>query len=386
MRPQMQWLNPGIVAAGLWALGACSSAPAPEMPRPVDPADPTDDGKAGATGAPAEGGAGGAMAGATGGAMAGAMPAASDGGNAGAPGTSGRDAGAASDLPAGPGWAGVPGIDDLSAVQPSEGCGKDPGQALGAFVKYALAITPLPPRGTGNREYFIKLPAKYDKNKPYRLVFEGPGCGGTGTAVIDYARAAGAEGVIQIGLGPEPGLFLMTCFEDHRTDSVEYKFFETVYGLAQSKLCFDRHRVFVSGHSSGSWLSNMFGCVYGSRLIRGVAPSSGGLATGKTAAPPCTALPTPGIWTHNDDDTTNSPAGTRVAITRALKVNRCEGTFDTSPREPYPVPASAPASMVCERFSTCAKEFPIVLCHPKTGGHSVPSYFPTAAWQFFMSL
>jgi poly(3-hydroxybutyrate) depolymerase len=283
-----------------------------------------------------------------------------------------------SSVPPGAGWAGIPGIEDLSTVKPSPACGKDPGQAPGSWVHYTVTITPPPPRGVDTRDYFIKLPPSYDRAKPYRLVFEGPGCNNPGTNVIDYARPAGAEGVIQIGLAPEAELG--KCFE-LRNDSVEYKFFDTVYAIAQDKLCFDQHRVFISGFSSGSWLSNMIGCVDGSKQIRAIAPASGGLP-----AAPCTNLPTPGIWTHNQDDTTNLPSGTRAAITRALKVNRCQGTFDTSPREPYMVPAAPTASMVCERFTTCPREFPIVYCHPATGGHSVPSYFGAAAWQLFMGL
>ncbi len=291
------------------------------------------------------------------------------------------DSGVKLEMPTGPGWAGVAGIEDLSMVKPSSGCGKDPGQALGSFVGQKVTIVPKPVRGTGNREFFIKLPTNYDKMKPYRMVFEGPGCGSKLSSVPDFAGPSGAEGVIQIGLISET-----SCFDDQRTDSIEYKFLEAVYAILQDKICFDQHRVFVSGFSSGAWLSNMMGCVYGSKLIRAIAPSAGGLSTAPGIAPPCTNLPTPGLWNHNENDGTNSPSGTRAAINRALKVNKCQGDFSTSPRAPYQVAASAAASMACERFTTCPKEFPVVLCHPTTGAHTMPSFFPAAAWQFFSAL
>jgi hypothetical protein len=127
--------------------------------------------------------------------------------------------------------------------------------------------------------------------------------------------------------------------------------------------------------------------------IRAIAPASGGLADQPGEAPPCTMLPTPGIWSHNENEPkeTDNPAGnpfvgTRRAITRALKVNHCVGDFDTSKREPYT--AVGTAMGICEKFSSCPPEFPIVLCHPKSpSGHSDnlgPQ--PARGWEFFKSL
>lgn len=344
-------------------------------------------------------GTGGAVAG-TGGATSGSGGATAGSGGAvgsGGAGTGGAGTGGAAvvdsggpdlmSIPDGPaadgatGWGGVPGIEDFSIVKQSQGCGMPPGVALGDWVMQTVTITPKPVRGTGNRIYWIKLPANYDNKKVYKTIFMGPGCGGTGRGMYDFTTAAGAEGVIQIGLNPEPGVWQGSCFDDKRTDSIEYKFFETVLDIADKKLCFDRHRVFFAGHSSGSWVSNQFGCVYGMKLLRAVAPSSGGLAEGAGVAPPCTDLPTPGIWHHNEDDTGNPPIGSEVAINRALKVNKCTGTFATSPRGPW---MDEP---VCEQFTSCPKEFPIVYCHPKTGGH-VGNLGPQPAktWKFIQAL
>ena len=141
----------------------------------------------------------------------------------------------------------------------------------------------------------------------------------------------------------------------------------------------DLHRVFVSGHSSGAWLSNQMGCVYGSRMIRAISPHSGGLATGGEA-PPCKEFPTPGLWTHNHDDPNNPFSGTVTAINRALKVNKCTDTsFNTAKTAPYPAPGT---NGICKQFTSCPKEFPIVLCDPGGGGHE-GNMFWAAAWQFF---
>ena len=101
------------------------------------------------------------------------------------------------------------------------------------------------------------------------------------------------------------------------------------------------------------------------------------------------ALPiSPGIWSHNEDEPkeTDNPAGnpyvgTIRAVTRALKVNHCVGDFTTSKREPYP--AIGTAMGICEKFSSCPPEFPIVLCHPPHGGHTDNlGPVPARAWQY----
>jgi polyhydroxybutyrate depolymerase len=304
------------------------------------------------------------------------------GGSTGADGAVATDA-AASDVgadgaAAGPGWGGVPGVRDFSPVDPSMGCGSEPGQALGSWVLSRVTMMPRPIRGSGTREYYIKLPTNYDNKKPYRLIFVAPGCTGKGNNMFDFTSAAGTEGVVQVGLNPEPGVWMQECFDDKKTDSIEYQFLETVLDIARKKLCIDQNRVFITGHSSGGWLSNQMGCTYGSKLIRAIAPSSGGLAIGDGIAPRCTELPTPGIWSNNEND---NPGANERAMGRALKVNGCKGTFADSPRAPWM------GEQFCEQFTTCPPQFPIVYCHPPTGGHlGNLGVQPARSWKFFKSL
>ena len=364
------------LAAGL---AACDMTPSADVPSGTGGNAAGTGGSATGTGGSASGtggsasGSGGSASGSGGAVVTGSGGAVGSGGSGGE-GTGGSPADAGSggsadggrpDATTAGGWAGIPGIEDLSTVKATAGCGMDPGQALGSWVRKTLTMMPKPVRGTGVREYFINLPANYDNKKPYRLVIVSPGCGGKGNTMWDFTAAAGTEGVIQVGVSPDPGTSPSgACFDDMRTDSVEYPFIEALHALISKSLCFDQHRVFITGHSSGGWLSNQMGCVYGSKLIRAVAPSSGGLATGAGKAPPCTELPTPGIWSHNEDDTGNRIAGSITAINRALKVNKCgPGDFNTAPRAPY---LNYP---MCQKFAGCPAEFPIVICHPATGGH-----------------
>jgi poly(3-hydroxybutyrate) depolymerase len=263
-------------------------------------------------------------------------------------------------------------------------------QADTAWHAYTVT-TPMTRVGSLMRTYYLKLPPNYDNTKPYRLIFEGTNCGGCPTCVMPFDTVAGAEGVIQVALERMDGVH-GNCFDDQSPTSIEYPFIEAADVDLRQKVCFDEHRVFINGHSSGAWLSNQMGCVYGSApqpgpmppggplMIRAIAPHSGGLAEGG-ASPPCSDLPTPGMWTHNHDDPLNSFMGTVNAINRALKVNKCTGTYGASPTAPYPAPGT---NDTCHIYTSCPKEFPVILCDPATGGHEGNKFYE-ANWRFFAS-
>ncbi len=278
-------------------------------------------------------------------------------------------------------------LEDLSKVKRALGCGMPPPQADTAWHAYTVA-TPMTRVGSLTRTYHLKLPPNYDNNKPYRLIFEGTNCGGCPTCVMPFDTVAGAEGVIQVALERNQGA---NCFDDQSPTSIEYPFIEAADVDLRQKVCFDEHRVFINGHSSGAWVSNQMGCVYGSApqpgpmppggplIIRATAPHSGGLAQGGSA-PPCNDFPTPGMWTHNHDDPLNGFMGTVNAINRALRVNGCAGTYGASPTAPYAAPGT---NNTCHIYTSCPKEFPVILCDPATGGHEGNKFYE-ANWQFFI--
>ncbi|HET6283539.1 MAG TPA: hypothetical protein VFH73_21460 [Polyangia bacterium] len=357
-----------------------------------------------AGGSGGNGGSGGATAGGGGAGTGGSTPMTGTGGNVdaavaddsgGSIADAGGEIGPSPDAPPVTGWGGVPGVEDLSTVKPAAGCGQDPGQALGNWVAHTIT-TPMTRLGSIVRTYHVKLPTDYDRTKSYRLVYEGTSCGGGPTDVPDFAALAGADGVIQIALQRRDGVHTdgaggPSCFDNWSTMSIEYPFFEAVHAAVNKTLCFDQHRVFAAGHSSGAWIANYFGCNYGSTFVRAISPHAGGFSQDPnppvygappTGPPTCRDLPTPGFWQHNHDDGNNPITGNIRAITRALKANRCTETdFATAKRAPYPAPGSNGA---CNQFTGCPKEFPIVFCDPQTGGHAGNQMW-AGAWQFFKS-
>jgi poly(3-hydroxybutyrate) depolymerase len=305
---------------------------------------------------------------------------------------------AAPDLPADRGTAdaapgafgGIAGLEDLSTIKPSAGCGKDPGQPLGSWQtapaganKYMFGYalnTPVTPKGSFTRRYFVKLPKSYDRDKPYRVVFQAPKCGAVGYEVPDFDAIATADaadvahgaGVIQVGLTPDPAVWMAGCFDQQAgKDSIEGAFVEALWPAVASAFCVDEHRVFMSGYDSGAWLANQLGHVYGSRLFRAIATSGGGLVTG-AALQPCLpvglpgsstalggCLPSPGLWWHDAADAVDPFTGTKQAIEAALVANRCtNATFTAGPKVPYATLQRA----TCVSYSTCPAAFPVVLC------------------------
>jgi hypothetical protein len=324
--------------------------------------------------------------------------------------TDGRIEASAGD--AGPGYGGIPGLEDLSTVKPSAGCGKDPGQPLGSWqlapagtnkymYGYALS-TPDTPKGSFTRRYFVKLPATYDKNKPYRVIYEGPACGGVGYEVPAFDTVATAApspggvhgaGVIQVGLTPEPTV-AAGCFDDESgADTIEKAFIETLAPVIASSFCIDEHRVFIAGHDAGGALANHLGRVYGSRIFRAIAPSSGGLPQNGqpclTTGLPGSAttvggcLPVPGIWWHDLNDMANAYAGTQQAVEAALIANRCvNATFAAGPKKAYATLALAS----CLAYTTCPPEFPVVVCTSMGQNHAnqlMQADSLATTWSFF---
>ncbi len=363
-------------------------------------------------GAPTVAGAGGsAEAGGAGGAGGGAP--AAGGAGVGGSGAAGAAAGGTSN------YGGVVGLEDLSTIKPSPGCNmadpatKYPGiQANNTWQPqdkhdyksgYIIQVpTPAdhPVASIAgkvlDRRYFLKLPTGYDKTHPYKLLFQGAGCSGKGTDVTPFETVTNGKaifialeiypGVWGGGSGPDGGVNApngVSCFDDKRGEkTIEKPFIEGLYAKLRTELCFDEHRVFIAGHSSGGWLSNQLGNAYGSKIMRAISPSSGGLALGEQQQP-SDNLPVSGIWWHQPNDGTNPFQGTRDAINHALKVNKCT---DTSLDTAASVDATYPGVTICKKLTSCPPQFPITICRPAGNDHSNNhdvNANRAATWAFF---
>jgi poly(3-hydroxybutyrate) depolymerase len=283
-------------------------------------------------------------------------------------------------------------------VKKTAGCGLTPTITPGAFVKQTISTSgtkaadcaakdlmgnPVCGAWSLTRDYYVWLPAGYDKNKAYPIVFEGPGCGGNGTHVYSLENAAGpsvGNTVIRVGLTPPPNSVGhgtnpgIGCFDDKEgDDSVDFVFYERLRDTLKNQFCYDENRVFAAGNSSGSWLANELACKYSGNTagyaVRGIIANTGGLPTEPQFRPTCTNKPMSGMWVHETGDAENPFSGAKAAINRAMTVNGCSGNnYDTAQFLDYPIGGGNPNN-ICKQIKGCPTLYPLVVCELPGNGH-----------------
>jgi poly(3-hydroxybutyrate) depolymerase len=188
-----------------------------------------------------------------------------------------------------------------------------------------------------------------------------------GDAILVALRAASSQATGQrFGGG---------CFDTGPMSSslTEVPYFDAVLKDVSSALCVDRARVFMAGYSSGSWLTNLIGCVRAG-VVRGQGNATGGLP----AVPMCVG-PIAALLAHDTTDNQNSFAGGQIARDRIVQINGCSSqtmpySYDGNPATPSP----------CVIYQGCKPGYPVVWC-PTTGkGHSNQVPITTVGlWRFW---
>jgi len=302
----------------------------------------------GAAGAAGRGGAGGSAAGgAAGTAVAGR------GGNAGgAAGSSGR--GGSGTGTAGSGVAGAGG-----GAMPSTGCGM---ATLPSSGRSTIDVS-----GTA-REYILKMPAGYDTNHPYRLIFAFHG------AMYDAASvdAGGAPSPSGPYYGIEPlagGSAIFVAGQAlsggwSNTGGRDVAYVNAVIAQLKSRLCIDQSRIFATGFSFGAIMTLALGCAEADQF-RAIAPMSGQIQNG------CAGNAAIAYWaSHGTNDTTIPPTQGEMARNEFIMRNGC--TAQTVPGD----------RAGCVDYQGCSAGHPVTWCS-FTGAHMPPPYSGEAIWAFF---
>jgi poly(3-hydroxybutyrate) depolymerase len=267
---------------------------------------------------------------------------------------------------------------DGGGAKRSAGCGTaPPNQAFGQYVQHAEVVSGVAPAYAArytNRVYWLRVPKGYDSSRAYPLVLIGPGCGQSGKTPTPVEMAAGNDAII-VGMNG-----VDDCFDYDAADTPELQYFDATLADVEAATCVDTSRVFVSGFSGGSWITNFLGCARAG-VIRAQATVGGGLPP----LPAACAGPIPAMYVSDTDDQSNPPAGVMTALARVVAANGCSD--ETTPYDPG-VPLTAPST--CVQYEGCKDGYPVVWCLTSGFAHTdqaaTTHLSTTGFWRFWTAL
>jgi len=250
---------------------------------------------------------------------------------------------------------------------PTAGCvAPDPGEEPQKWLQKDVTVANLPAEQQamfGLRKYFVRLPVAYDHTRKYPVVFYGPGCGASNVEATPMMEQIKNDAI---------HVFLLqksNCFSTGGYPSPEVPYFTQALDEVQAKYCTDSNRVFVSGYSSGAWLSNVLACALGPR-VRGIGTAAGGLTKATAEGYKCTTMGTPaaGVFYSGENDTENAAdrkdaSGYQIGVIgardRLINSNGC----DPAASEPYA------ANPICQMWKTGCPNNPVLFCVGPGDGH-----------------
>ncbi|HVZ71147.1 MAG TPA: PHB depolymerase family esterase [Polyangia bacterium] len=280
------------------------------------------------------------------------------------------------------------------------GCGQDPGQDYGKYVEFHMNVAG-PDSDTTNklkvrdRIYYVRLPKTYDSSTPTRVVYLGPGCGGTTSGDVINLNLAAAEQAILVAIIPvqtQPGSTAPPefgqCF-DERPASVEYPFFDALHKKIESTYCVDPARQFYAGFSTGARLGNMLGCKFPD-VLRAFATVQGALPP----LPTCTDHPVANFTLADTLESGNPYQANVMASQHVLAANKCSDPTASPSTPPPKTETYDPGTMAactgyggainCVDFTGCDKNYPVVFCTTTGAGHTpCENWSDFAFWNFF---
>lgn len=215
-----------------------------------------------------------------------------------------------------------------------------------------------------NREYVLDIPSNYNMNNPYRLVFGWHWRGGSANDVVGqgYYGLKDLSNGSAIFVAPDraPGTDGWT-----NTNGRDMDFLRAMLDEIRDSLCIDEERIFSAGWSYGGMMSFAVGREMAD-TFRAIAPASGALWTPYSDS----GLPMAAWITHGTSDNVVGHNAGVEARDLFVAANSCSNT--TVPIQPSP----------CVEYQNCAAGHPVVWCS-FNGGHSTPSFYSSAVWDFF---
>lgn len=126
------------------------------------------------------------------------------------------------------------------------------------------------------REYLVQLPAGYDPQQRYPVLFGLHGAGGNGPSFANYFPLREHWKDKAILVFPSALFYPVDGRTTWRFPTDEnLAFFDAMVAELNANACIDRERIFASGFSSGGFFSNTLGCRRGD-VVRAIVPVAGG--------------------------------------------------------------------------------------------------------------
>ena len=234
---------------------------------------------------------------------------------------------------------------------PSAGCGK----ALSTFKSGANTTYKITSASLA-REYIMYIPANYDSNKPYRLVF-GMHC--MGSSDTQCANTEGFYRLKPLDTGNTTIFVAPQGYTDSSPwrggDNKDHVLFEDLVKLFTSELCIDTSRIFSVGFSFGAMFTNSLAQTH-QDILRGVVVFA--TADYNIYFPTNTGKPLAYMGVHGTADGTCPFKTGKSSIERFVKNNKCTGT---------PVEATSSTHVVFDY--TCPSNYPVKWA-THNGGHT----------------
>jgi poly(3-hydroxybutyrate) depolymerase len=219
-----------------------------------------------------------------------------------------------------------------------------------------------------NRQYFLALPANYNPNNPYPLVFAWHGATRHATELLDTGRPQYDRGFFRVRENFPEAIYVAAqgvawsgaATGWANTNGEDVAFTRAMLASIQSTYCIDRTKIFSHGASMGGMMTALLGCEMPD-VFRALGVICGSLR----GANNCQTRPIPVWFHHGDADMTVPISGGMAARDHFVQRNGCSTTNTQS------VPMSDGIT-TCTVYNNCTSgNYPVVWCPVPGLGHTL---------------
>lgn len=201
-------------------------------------------------------------------------------------------------------------------------------------------------RTIDGRDLWVRVPTDYDPERAYPVIYEMHGCSSAATREDNNVPVENHVGDAAIVVRARAAA---NCW-DTSTTGPDVPYVDAVMDDVENAFCVDTSRRFMTGYSSGSFMTHVLGCIRGDKL-RGIASIAGGQAGNDCTGDPAALL------IHDENDNTVNISASLGARDNHLTRNAC-GATTTAGEDP------------CVVYDGCAAGKPVVWCQTSMQDHS----------------